>query len=178
MELTAHLSFGTVVLMTRQLKKKQSVWSIFTAAVKLKHMALIGWRHINWISTSLRGREEKEQWFGHDTGNAGHTVSLCFWKQTETSCSSSSRPLQLVLRHLKLIYLQVGQQGCQQWCHKLPVGQSKASWSSRTRSSSLCVYISSSDDLESLSSSFALYIYPTDREPRRTDTHSGGPAYR
>lgn len=28
--------------------------------------------------TSLRGSEENEQRFGHDTGNAGHTVSLCF----------------------------------------------------------------------------------------------------
>ena len=33
-------------------------------------------------STSLRGREETEQWLGQDTGKAGHTVSLCFCKQT------------------------------------------------------------------------------------------------
>lgn len=61
---------------------------------------------------------------------------------------------------------------------EIPAGRSEASWFCRTRSWSLCVYISSSGGRESLSSSSALYIYPTDREPRRTDTHSGGPTDR
>lgn len=71
-----------------------------------------------------------------------------------------------------------GWQWCHWWCNEIPAGQSEASWSCRTRSWSLCVYISSLGGQGSLSSSFALYIYPTDREPQRTDTHSGGPTDR
>lgn len=79
----------------------------------------------------------------------------------------------------KILRLKVKKAVRQQWwCHNLPEGRSKASWSGRTHNSSLCVYISSSGGQKSLSSSFVLYTYPTDREPQRMDTHSGGPTDR
>lgn len=83
MELTAHLSFGTVLLMIRQLEDKtnpsdKSLSSIVATAVTPKPQVVKRRRQRARVSTSLRGNEEKEQWFGHDTGKAGHTVSLCF----------------------------------------------------------------------------------------------------
>lgn len=60
--------------------------------------------------------------------------------------------------------------------HEIPEVLSVASWSCRTHSWSLCIYISSSGGRGSLSSSSALYIYPTDKGPQRRDTRSGGPA--
>lgn len=59
---------------------------------------------------------------------------------------------------------------------EIPEVLSAAAWSGRTRSCSLCIYISSSGGPGSPSASSALYIYPRDKEPQRRDTRSGGPA--
>lgn len=57
-----------------------------------------------------------------------------------------------------------------------PAGPSGASSCCRTRRWFLCVCISSSGGRESPSSSSSPYTFPAGREPRRTDTRSGGPA--
>lgn len=70
-ELAANLSFGAVVLMSRQLK--HTLIKIIQAD-RNKHLP----HCYQVMSTSLLVSEENEQRLGQDTGNAGHTVSLCF----------------------------------------------------------------------------------------------------